>query len=77
MLVPEVASYLEGFMYEIACAKSVLVRRNQKKKNTWKLENMVITIYKTISNINSVFSNCLQIRLHSWIFFTLDVISVR
>ncbi len=28
----------------------------------WKLENVVSTIYKTISNINIVFSNCLQMR---------------
>ncbi len=32
------------------------------EKLSWKLENVVSTIYKTISNINIVFSNYLQIR---------------
>ena len=36
-------------------------RRNYEKLS-WKLENVVTTIYKTISNIIIVFSYCLQMR---------------
>ncbi len=38
-------------------------------KPAWKLINVVSTIYKTISNINIVFSNCLQTR---YIFATFS-----
>ncbi len=37
---------------------------------------MVSTIYITISNINIVFSNCLQMRCIFAIFFTMDDILV-
>ncbi len=37
------------------------------EKSSWKLENVVSTIYKTISNISIVFSNCL---------FTMDDVLV-
>ena len=32
------------------------------EKPSWKLENVVSTIYNTISNINIAFSNCLRMR---------------
>ncbi len=43
--------------------ESVHFRKNQQKRQKllfWKLENVVTRHYKTISNINNVFSNCLQ-----------------
>ncbi len=58
ILVPEVESYLEGFMCEAAyyylCSLWEIY-----EKQSWKLNNVVIytTIYKTISNINIVFVN--------------------
>ena len=63
ILVQEVESYLEsGCMCEIACAKSVQFGRNQQKTllEIWKCG--LTTFYKTISNINFVFRNCLQMR---------------
>ncbi len=42
------------------------------EKPARKLINVVSTIYKTISNINIVFSNCLQMRY----IFTMDDILV-
>ena len=45
------------------------------------LENMVLTINKTISNINIVFSNCLQMRYILFLYLELSspwmIISVR
>ncbi len=38
------------------------------KNLSWKLDNMVTTFYKTQTNIDIVFSNCLQMRYN---FFTL------
>ncbi len=57
---------------EVVCAKSDdYFRRNQWKLYR-KLENVVTTSYETISNINKVFFNSLQIRYKFAIFFTLD-----
>ena len=39
------------------------------EKPSWKLENMVATIYKTISNINIVFLNLLTNQTHICNFF--------
>ncbi len=47
ILVPKVESYLEGFMCEILCAKSVLFRRNQEK-TACKLENVVKNVVVVI-----------------------------
>ena len=41
------------------------------EKSFWKLQDMVSTIYKTISNINIVFSNYFQ-NIQSCNFFPLD-----
>ena len=41
-------------------------------KPCWKLENVVSTIYKTINNINIVFSNYFQKKYKFAIFFTLN-----
>ncbi len=46
------------------------------EKPSWKLENVVSNIYKTISNINIVFSNCLQIRYIFAIFSPWMIILV-
>ncbi len=46
------------------------------EKPSCKLENVVSTIYKKISNINSVFTNCLQMRSIFAIFFTRDDVLV-
>ncbi len=46
------------------------------KKPSWKWENLVSTIFKTISKISIVFSNCLQNEVHICNFFTLDDILV-
>ena len=43
------------------------------EKPSWKLINVVSTICKTISKINVVFSNCLQMR---YIIFTMDDVLV-
>ncbi len=61
ILVPKVESYLEGFMCEIY-TQSRCSLEEISEKPSWKLENMASTIHKTISNINIVFSNCLQMR---------------
>ncbi len=63
ILVPEVESYLEGFMCEISCVKSVQFKRNQQKT--------LLGNY-----INIVFSNCLQWDTYLQ-FFTMDDTVVR
>ncbi len=57
-------SYSEDSVCEILCAKSVQFRRK-----TLRIESVVSTIYKTISNINIVSSNCLQMRCTYLNFF--------
>ena len=47
------------------------------EKPSCKLENVVSTIYKTISNTNIVFSNCVQMRYIICNFFTIDDVLVR
>ena len=49
-----------------------VVEIKKKKKNTWKLENVVSTIYKTKSNINTVFAKLLANEIHISNFFTMD-----
>ncbi len=46
------------------------------EKPSWKLQNVVSTIYKTISNINTVFSNCFTNEIHICNFFTIDEVLV-
>ncbi len=46
-------------------AQSFVYFRINQGKPSWKLESMVVTIYhvyKAISNINIVFSNCVEMR---------------
>ncbi len=62
-------------MCEAVCAKYVYIGELSENLS-WKLENGVTTIYKTLSNINIVFSNCLQMRytcafLFIYLFFLL------
>ena len=45
------------------------------EKPSWKLQNVVSTI-KTISNINTVFSNCFTNEIHICNFFTIDEVLV-
>ncbi len=51
-----------------------VVWEKSAKNPLGKLENVVSTIYITISNINIVFSNCLQMRYIFAVFFTDDVL---
>ncbi len=46
-------------------------------KPSWKLENVVSTIYKTISNISIVFSKLLTNEIHICNFFTMDDVLVK
>ncbi len=60
-------------MCETLCMRQVGVLGEISEKPSWKLlENVVSTIYKTISNINIVFSNCLQIKYIFASFLTMD-----
>ena len=50
-------------LYVWNCMRKVCILFGEiSKKSYWKLANMVTTMYKTISNINIVFLNCLQVR---------------
>ena len=72
ILLQEVESYLEGFMCESGMRNLSMCSLGKISKNPPKWENMVTTIYKTISNINICFSNCLQMRYTFCNFFALD-----
>ena len=69
ILVPEIVlDNLEGFMCEVGCIEFVQSRRNKRKI---RLQNVVTTIYKTISYINIVFLDLLPIG-YTLPFFTLN-----
>ncbi len=55
ILVPKVKSYLEGFLCVKFYVQSQCSLGEISEKPSWKLENVVSTIYKTTSNINIIF----------------------
>ncbi len=72
-LIPQLFSNIQRFCYQklshiqkAFCVKFYAQSRYSLgeigEKPSWKLENVVSTIQKTISNISIVFSNCLQMR---------------
>ena len=69
--VPEVMSYLEDFMCEIVYMY-VHSLCSLGEKTSWKLENVVATIYKAISNI--LFPQIIAFKWDTYLqlFFTLE-----
>ena len=51
IFIPEVESYLEGFKWHAQSLRNQQTNKQTIKKLSWKLENMITTIYKTMTNI--------------------------
>ena len=46
---------------------------SENRLGTWKSENVITIFYKTMSNINTIFSNCLQKEIQICIFPLLNI----
>ncbi len=81
ILVPDVESCLECLMFEEAWRVHSLCSLGEiREKPSWKLEileNVVTTIYKTISNIKHFFFKLFANKIHIWKFSNVDDIGLK